>query len=623
METKRCSYCQKVQRASTPVCGRCGRSFVQKSSTDPARVVTTPSAPIASLHRAGHYAGLHPEDQPYQSTQMLVQRSVRADRDLTPPASLEEPNRIIFPPTAAIPALTKQRDVPSLQRRLPPSRLIQSLQHPAYRLRKTIWSHRVTSFLLVVSCLFFLVASSIISFVLIGHQSTQAAALVQVMPGTIMMDTPFMVTGRGFGPGDLISLVNDNTQPIVAVSGQPLVVRTDKRGTFSVRLYAPRTWRPGKHTMHVIDKKIALNRALSIILQPTPAPVASLQIEPVNCCDLGTGTLAAVSRKDLALTNPGSGEVSWQGSSDQAWLTLSSTHGIFAQSEVVQVTGRRAGLSQGKYTGHVTISQQAQNVVLTVTMSVAATPVVPGQLTLSPMALTYQTSSGQDPADQLIVLQNTGGQNISWSARTNTATAPTSTWLALTPDSGSLYPGATINVHVAVHAQQLAVGTYQNRIAFTVATVTFVPVHLIVTQSSPIMPTVTPSPLPTATVAVTPTPTVTAGSSTPPVSSISITPTQLNFTTGAGSDPVAQTITITNTGGTPLNWSIRLPADASWLSPDVSSGSLLTNASATISVSCHSSTLLIGSHQTSISVYNSDTGQLVGTQSVPVTCLIT
>src|SRR5437764_15284677 len=74
METKRCPYCHKLQRADAQICSRCGRTFLSKRSGTRRRDESRPSNPPASPHRAGHYAGLHPEDQPYQSSFLPVQR---------------------------------------------------------------------------------------------------------------------------------------------------------------------------------------------------------------------------------------------------------------------------------------------------------------------------------------------------------------------------------------------------------------------------------------------------------------------------------------------------------------------------------------------------------------------
>src|SRR5438105_259343 len=84
METKRCQRCHKLLRAEAQVCSRCGgHDFARAAATRSRQTVrlTTrpddasfPSNPPASRHRAGHYSGLHPEDQPYQSSFLPVQR---------------------------------------------------------------------------------------------------------------------------------------------------------------------------------------------------------------------------------------------------------------------------------------------------------------------------------------------------------------------------------------------------------------------------------------------------------------------------------------------------------------------------------------------------------------------
>src|SRR5918912_2362141 len=70
MDTKRCAYCHKLVRADATICSGCGHPFVSKKSRPPG--ITQPSLPPASPHRAGHYSGLHPEDQPYQTNQIFA-----------------------------------------------------------------------------------------------------------------------------------------------------------------------------------------------------------------------------------------------------------------------------------------------------------------------------------------------------------------------------------------------------------------------------------------------------------------------------------------------------------------------------------------------------------------------
>src|SRR2546421_12509109 len=105
MDTKRCSYCHKLARAEAETCSRCGHPYVKitngvkkvnrapmknsnpasngsrrnetvhLSMSDGNTRIQRRSIPPASPHRAGHYSGLHPEDQPYQSAVMAVTRA--------------------------------------------------------------------------------------------------------------------------------------------------------------------------------------------------------------------------------------------------------------------------------------------------------------------------------------------------------------------------------------------------------------------------------------------------------------------------------------------------------------------------------------------------------------------
>ncbi len=83
MDTIRCPQCKKLLRADAQSCNRCG-SVIPAGTRTRKRAGTRngqtlapsqPTSPLASPHRAGHYSGLHPEDQPFQSSFFLsVQR---------------------------------------------------------------------------------------------------------------------------------------------------------------------------------------------------------------------------------------------------------------------------------------------------------------------------------------------------------------------------------------------------------------------------------------------------------------------------------------------------------------------------------------------------------------------
>src|SRR5258708_10446328 len=98
MDRKRCAEGHKFLAMEAETCGLCGYSSVKKPPrSDPSSMPSAKrrhaststftdtrakdslvvsqrrSIPPASPHRVGHYSGLHPEDQPYQSTIMAVQ----------------------------------------------------------------------------------------------------------------------------------------------------------------------------------------------------------------------------------------------------------------------------------------------------------------------------------------------------------------------------------------------------------------------------------------------------------------------------------------------------------------------------------------------------------------------
>lgn len=180
MNTKRCPNCHKLQRASTQVCRGCGHVFIKpKPSTPDANVaLTNPLLPPASPHRAGHYSGLHPEDQPYISSKIAVHYPPPSEADRRYWAQTE-PHSIIFPATSALPAIKVLREqiaTRSTHTEQPGSYHYERqgrqehqepITHPPVVSRKTLLSQGTIIALLIISGIFLLVASSIIAFVLL------------------------------------------------------------------------------------------------------------------------------------------------------------------------------------------------------------------------------------------------------------------------------------------------------------------------------------------------------------------------------------------------------------------------------------------------------------------------
>jgi hypothetical protein len=251
METKRCAYCHKLQRASARLCRGCGHPFTSKPRVRSAsRYLTRPSLPPASPHLVGHYSGLHPEDQPYQSSIITAQRSVEPE-----PWSMQEPERIILP-MASTPAQPVEPFPTSTVR--PKNKV-----HP----RRVLLPECAISVLLTISCLAFLLGSSLLAFVLLGQHPTQATPAIWTNPAVVSTHNMFVLSGRGFGNDSLMLFTYDKEQMFFNAQGYPLEIHTDSQGNFTLRVQVPTQWQAGTHLIYVTDEAEKLSRSTKIIVR--------------------------------------------------------------------------------------------------------------------------------------------------------------------------------------------------------------------------------------------------------------------------------------------------------------------------------------------------------------------
>jgi len=233
MEIKRCQRCHKLLRADAQTCGRCGGyDFLPVSQTKtrlpgallPGETASAPShatypssptgSPLSPLpptqlspHRAGHYSGLHPEDEPYQSSFLPVQR---APLSAQPALDVEEVEDLTYStvpdmPGTSAPVAMPKRQVASLTP-LPTPRQQRSAQiyrEPSLEQNETerdLEASRISAstatiagprpltlatrpprgqqrgmvvrLLLIISCFLFVVATGILGFLLLDSKPT-------------------------------------------------------------------------------------------------------------------------------------------------------------------------------------------------------------------------------------------------------------------------------------------------------------------------------------------------------------------------------------------------------------------------------------------------------------------
>ena len=591
----------------------------------PLRDVTSPSIPPASPHRLGHYSGLHPEDQPYQSGFIAVQHPASpTHEDEEEDGSLpsfphvvykKEPQRLLLPnvapdledvptqspvPPRALHATeqltTRQKPLPVAQAEpipatpMPFSKMATArpelhtrklsnmpLGVPEYRVHgleqvaKRSRSARVISLLLTLSLIFFLLASGILAFVLLKQHNVFASPVLEANPSLLRTNDTFVLTGRSFDANTVVKFTHDaSEQPVVDVRNQPMTTATDSKGNFSVQIVVPTSWSVGEHSVHATDEAQALSRTTTITVQQPPPTPPQLQLLS-STLDLGSDRAGTRAGGQATLTNVGGGQVSWRAKSDAAWLTASPTdHSyVFSGRALVDINIDRSHLQPKAYTGHVFFSQQesSNTAILTIKMAVQDAPAAPAALALSPTSLGFSATSTQSVPGQSVLLQNTGGQTLHWQATTTTNDG--ANWLTVSPSSGQIEPGKTQTLTVTAQAQQLAPSSYQGMIAFSGGASASLPVSLTVVKPGTLI-------------------------ASPSTLSASLT----------GSGTVQKTITLQNSGQQAASWSASSASAnaASWLIIAPPGGTVEPNGQAQVVVTLTSSNLNAGVYQGTVTI---------------------
>jgi Viral BACON domain len=562
------------------------------------------SIPPASPHKAGHYSGLHPEDQPYQSTFMPALHPPSPSLSSPSPLPLHrEPDVIVLagvepPPVAPAELISASGDMRNaadaptlivapvervhLQRVTPLPAAPEMLEpYPPMQQR----SGRFLPLVLTISVLLLLITGSIFAFLLVNRHTYNPR--ITPNPNQVRVSDMVQLSGSGFGAYDLVSFTHDDSEnPMLDGSGHAFQAHTDFSGAFNVNMVIPPNWSVGEHSLHANDAVQGVGATTPITILPPSSAPPQLRLATASI-SVGAAGPGVVSNKTITLINAGGGLLGWQASSDEPWLTVSPNSGTFSGRAAVQVTVNRGTLVPLSYTGHVLVAQRGSNtppLILTVRMSVIAAP---ASLTVSSVALNYSGSTVQNPAAQTITLQNSDSHPVSWSSATVTGNG--AAWLAVSPSSGQLAPRSAQTITVSVQSQQLALGTYQATVYFKGGANPQVTVSLTVVAPG----------------------------------SMIVSPPSLNFAS-IGQNPATQTVTLQNSGGEALYWSANTTTvdGANWLTVTPSSGYLGVNEAVNITIAINAATLKPNSYQGTLSFnYGTDTKQVAVSLTVSVPLL--
>ena len=259
----------------------------------------------------------------------------------------------------------------------------------------------------------------------------------------------------------------------------------------------------------------------------------------------------------LTINNTGGGTLNWTASDNAAWLTVSTASGT--GNSPVTLAVNTASLAAGSYNSLITLSATgATTVTVPVALTVTAAPVPPA-IGASPTSLSFTAQQGgANPAVQALTISNTGGGTLTWSASDD------ATWLSVAPTSGTGNGAVTVTAILGT----LATGTHTGTITLSATGASSV--------SIPVSLTVTAAPVPPA---------------------IGASPTSLTFAaTQGGANPANQPLTISNTGGGTLTWSVS--DNAAWLTASQTSGT----GNGTVTLTAATGSLTAGSYTGTVTI---------------------
>lgn len=303
--------------------------------------------------------------------------------------------------------------------------------------------------------------------------------MLTVSQGTVQYGQELTIEIRNFTPNGSVSLTRDIGEPIL-MGNDVSLLQVNEQGMKDITIVIDSGWDPGMHSIQAEDTKMRFtaNATLRVNAGPTRPPRLVLE---TTTLDLGPGIEGGTTVQPLQLQNGGGGSIAWTATSDQPWLTVSPTRGIFSDSVELSVGGSRLDLSPQKYTGTITIAAPGQPVqTIAVSMDVRPIPADAGAvLAVSPAVLDFSAiDGGVNPDDQYLTIRNIGNKPLYWTLQENkpvantptaiyqASTAQNANWLKVSPTLSTIEPQSQISVKISVDSSALLPGTYTKTLLF-------------------------------------------------------------------------------------------------------------------------------------------------------------
>ncbi|MCF7810036.1 hypothetical protein K9N50_03510 [bacterium] len=240
---------------------------------------------------------------------------------------------------------------------------------------------------------------------------------------------------------------------------------------------------------------------------PTTTPVLSVSTTSLNFERNDT-------RKTFTINNIGEETLEWTITSTENWIMVSPNEGSTTdESDTITVIVGRHGLSDGQYSGIITVIPNASDTLTVSIQMIVQSPI----LSLSTSSLNF---SGEDTV-KTFTIANNGGGTLDWSITDDQV------WLSSYPPRGSTID-ETDAINVTIDRSDLSDGVYNGTITVTANSESSSTISVQMIVRNPLL---------------------------------SLSTMHLDF----GSEDTVKSFMITNAGGGTLDWSISY-SSSDWLS---------------------------------------------------------
>lgn len=286
------------------------------------------------------------------------------------------------------------------------------------------------------------------------------------------------------------------------------------------------------YTGHVtITSAVAINSpvVVTVLLELSPPP-PTLAVTPAELVFAATEGEGDPAPQAFEIRNVGSGEIVWEVSADEAWVSVSPTTGSSTdEGDIVTTEVSIEGLEPGTYTATITVTGTADNSPQTVLVRLDLAERPPAVIEVTPVSLDFATVEGEgDPDPQNLSIRNTGGRPMTWHVVSD---AP---WLSVVPQTDT-NDGEQDVVEVTVDTSNVSPGTHWATLTVTAEEASNSPqvvqVKLYIEENPPVLV---------------------------------VSPLSLNFEMDeGGAAPPPQSFQISNDGGREMQWQVS--ASETWL----------------------------------------------------------